>query len=117
MIKRAILIGAMVLLGLGVAACGSSGSSQSKSYQDGYDAALANCIPTHGGGTKVTNLQTQGCALIPDERSCDSRSSSCEVSVYCKNAVSINAIELPPSSDNISQWYAGCDAVIAKASF
>jgi hypothetical protein len=85
------------------------GSSQS--FSDGYLAALIGC-GFQPNGQPVTDISTQGCQMIPDMR----YSNSDQINVWCQNAVAI-AMDTIPSSDDSSQWYAGCEAVVAKATF
>jgi hypothetical protein len=92
----------------------------SKSFADGYTAALSECLGPNG--QKVTSLENQECYLIPDLANGPSTSPSgydnpgYQVGIWCQNSVNIGADAIPPSDDT-SQWYAGCNAVVAKAKF
>ena len=77
------------------------GSTQS--FSDGYVAALRNCI------TPTDNPEQ--CQLIPNETS----PMGDDPFLYCQNLVRIGNGVI--GSDVPSEWYAGCEGVVSKASF
>jgi len=122
-IAAAAALASMSLAGCSSGGAGSSGTSSSgtstatappgssKSFSDGYSAALIGC-GFQPNGQPVTNLSTQTCNMIPFMQ----YPNGDQINVWCQKAVAIGMLSIP-SSDNSRQWYAGCEDVVSKAKF